>query len=209
MRGKTLLVSLWVVSAAWLAGLLYAPLTIAPGSVGGLDGRANVMDYGVRWADLPGFASVVYAIGDFTCHQMASRSWSLNGNQLPVDVRMTAAFFGAVIGLPLALLLPALPRVRDELSFVLPRPWRPWFGTPTRRLALLAVAWALVALPAALDVGAQLATAYESTNTRRAWTGLWLGTGASFLVGVLFDSLLAPGGPVLLASDRPREAADA
>lgn len=189
MNGKQLLLALWTVCAAWIFALVAAPMTLDPGTVNGLEGHANMIDYAPTWRGLPAFAAAVYTLGDLMCHQMESRSWLVNGNQLPVDSRMMAAFFGAVMLLPFALLVPPLPRARDESVQILPIQFRRRLNTPARRGLFLAFLWAAAVLPAAVDVALQLATGYESTNLRRAWTGFILGGGTAFLTGLVLDSL--------------------
>ena len=188
---KPVLAGLWLVSFVWVLAIVCAPISIEPGTVRGLDGQANVLDYAPLWRSLPTFAGIVYTLGDVNCHQMESRTWLVNGNQMPIDARMTAASVGALVGLALAMIMPASARVRDAISMILPRSTRERLSTDASRLFLVALAWGLVALPAAIDVGVQFATTYESTNLRRALTGLWLGLGSSFLVGILIDSLWA------------------
>ena len=105
--------------------LFLAPLTLAPGTVNHLDGRANAIDfYGVdgwgsagnqpdgsgsggdphdegnhfAWSELNPYAGFIYAFGDLNCHQKHERSWELNGNQLPVCVRDIGIFAGLFLG---------------------------------------------------------------------------------------------------------------
>lgn len=205
MRAHPLILGAWALNLVWVASLVVAPYTLDPGTVRGLDGRANVVDYGDRWGQLPWFAGAVYALGDLNCHQMESRSWILHGNQMPVDARMTGGFFAATLTLPFVLGLPHLPRTRDQLAQLLPRFVRGRLSNPTRRSWFLVGFCAITMLPAVLDVSLQFMGDYESTNPRRAWTGAFLGGGLAVLVGVCVKSLLAPlsvenvsrgGGPV-------------
>lgn len=170
-----------------------APLTLEPGTVRGLHGGANVIDYPERWNELPWHAAAAYAFGDLNCHQIESRSLLLNGNQLPVDARLTAAFIAANLGLLAVLRLPSRPRARDEALEFLPRSARIKVRTPMQRMLLYQGILALAVLPSAFDVFVQYATSYESTNALRLVTGALLGFFGALWVGVLFDSLLAPG----------------
>ena len=116
--------------ATTICGLLLfsffiAPLTVEPGAIPKLSGRANSLDYMTEdgayswgnkqtsdsgelghdqgehgyfsWSELNLFAATVYAFGDFNCHQKHERSWEINGNQMPVCTRDVGIFFGAFI----------------------------------------------------------------------------------------------------------------
>jgi len=84
---------------AILALFIIAPLMCAEGEVNGLDGTPVVPDYFDLWGSLNPISGLVYGAGDILCHQNASRSFELNGNQLPVCVRDISALAGMVIGL--------------------------------------------------------------------------------------------------------------
>jgi uncharacterized membrane protein len=190
LNAKTFVLCLALVNLCWCAGLLLAPLSLPAGTVTGLNGHANVIDYPERWAKLPLLARAVYTFGDLNCHQMASRSWSLGGNQIPVDVRMLAGFWFGNLGFALVLRVPTMARVRDEVAQIVPARLRAVLRSPRRRMLLLVGLAGLAFAPAFLDVMLQILTSYESTNVRRFVTGAVLGVGGGFLVGAMFDSLL-------------------
>ncbi|HEX9815440.1 MAG TPA: DUF2085 domain-containing protein [Candidatus Thermoplasmatota archaeon] len=191
MRANTLLLVGWIFNFVWVASLFVAPYTLDPGTVRGLDGRANVVDYGERWSDLPWFAGAVYAFGDLNCHQMEHRSWILNGNQMPVDARMTAGFVGAALALPFLLLLVELPRMRDQVAQLVPAKLRPRLSTPKRRLWFFIALCAVTLGPAIVDLALQFG-GVESTNARRTVTGLLMGAGLALVAGSCIKMLLAP-----------------
>lgn len=191
MRANTLILVGWTLNFVWVASLFIAPYTIAPETVRGLDGRANMVDYGERWAELPWFAGAVYAFGDLNCHQMEHRSWILNGNQMPVDARMTAGFVGAMLALPFLLILTELPRMRDQLAQLVPVRLRGRLSTPARRLWFLVAFCAIMLGPAFVDLGIQFG-GIQSTNLRRAATGILMGAGLALLAGSCIKTLLAP-----------------
>lgn len=191
MRANTWILVGWALNFAWVASLFVAPYTLEPGTVRGLDGRANAVDYGEQWATMSWFPRTVYALGDLNCHQMESRSWILNGNQMPVDARMLAGFVGAAFALPVVLLLKELPRMRDQASQLIPQGLRSYLSSPTRRLAFLLILCAATVGPALIDLAFQFA-GVESTNVRRSVTGCLMGAGLALVLGICLKSLLAP-----------------
>ena len=76
--------------------IVVTPLLYPPGTFSGLDGRPGLMDH--DW-DGYGAGGIVYAIGDLLCHQEATRSFFLNGNQLPFCIRDVGLLIGLVGGL--------------------------------------------------------------------------------------------------------------
>ena len=81
-----------------LITIVTAPFTIPPGTVQGLDGNANQMDFPDLWDDLNPYARIVYSLGDYNCHQKDVRSFHLNDNQLPVCARDTGLALGFFLG---------------------------------------------------------------------------------------------------------------
>ena len=183
-----------------VVSLFLAPATLEPGTVIGLDGRANAMDYQEIWEDLSPFHYVVYTFGDFNCHQIEHRTIIINGNQMPVCARDTGIFMGILFGAavlaravvddsPARTLLSTLPRRFRNNRFV-------------KRRAGLTVAALMVALilPTALDGGIQLLStvgvlpfglAYESTNPTRLLTGFPMGVAAGLLMTMLIMTLVS------------------
>ncbi len=83
-----------------LALFVYAPFMIEDGAVDGLEGGHPVEpDYFDLWGDLNPAAGSIYGLGDILCHQDSSRSFHLNGSQLPICVRDLSALAGLVGGL--------------------------------------------------------------------------------------------------------------
>lgn len=189
---KSLVVGFLLLNAVWTFAMLVAPYTLSDGTVRGLHGRSNVLDYSALWRSLPWYAAATYAFGDINCHQMESRSLLLNGNQLPVDARMTAMFIAANLGLLAVLLVPQLARARDEAVFLVPARWRAAWQTPRARGLLLALLLLAGLVPTAIDGFAQLLTTYESTNALRLLTGAFLGFFGALWTGLVFDSLVSP-----------------
>ncbi|MCK5548359.1 MAG: DUF2085 domain-containing protein, partial [Thermoplasmata archaeon] len=120
LRSKVLL-TIFIISFIWVLSLFIAPLTIPPGTVTGLDGNANRVDYGDLWDDMPLYPRGVYYIGDMQCHQMSHRSFYINGNQMPVCARDVAVYLGLTIGLFAALLIPYTTSITKTLMNLFPR----------------------------------------------------------------------------------------
>lgn len=78
-------------SGILLLMFLTAPYLAPYGTFYGLDGSPGLMDGGWKGH---GFASMVYAFGDILCHQQTSRSFILNGSQMPVCIRDTGIIVG-------------------------------------------------------------------------------------------------------------------
>ena len=204
MTDRIFLIAFAAANAVWTIALVAAPLSLAPGTVSGLDGRANVIDHAHEWAALPLLPRLVYTAGDLNCHQMAARSWALGGNQIPVDVRMFAGFLLGNVGFALALLHGGSWRYRDAAARIWPQALRARLDSPQRRLGALWLLWAVAVVPAATDVFVQMLTAYESTNLNRFLTGSLLGLAGGFLIGALLRALMHPP-PAVLGATAPKE----
>lgn len=177
-----------LLTVAWVVSLFFAPFTIPPGTFAHEVGGANTMDHGDIWATLPFYPMAVYAFGDVQCHQLYYRSFWLNGNQMPIDARMTSMYVFAVVGLVAAafavhasttsgVMLNALPTgVRRAL-----RRFRPELAA-----ALILI---VALLPTAVDGFTQLFTTYESTNLTRVLTGAPAGFIGGLLVGAMLISM--------------------
>jgi uncharacterized membrane protein len=142
----------------WLLWILLAPFTLAPGSVVDLSGRVGTIENADQISEMNPFAAAIYWLGDANCHQLASRSYYLNGNEMPFCARDLGIFVGLAIGMALAIVTKARP------PFV---------------LLILGL------VPMALDGGIQLLTSYESTNPIRLLTGILAGASVAFLIHLI------------------------
>ena len=85
-----------------LALFVFAPFMTDYGTVDGLEGGHPVEpDFFDLWGELNPAAGSVYGLGDILCHQDSSRSFHLNGSQLPMCVRDLSALAGLAGGLVL------------------------------------------------------------------------------------------------------------
>ncbi|MDD1746524.1 MAG: DUF2085 domain-containing protein [Methanomassiliicoccales archaeon] len=147
-----------ILFAVWLLLILLAPLTLAHGSVADLSGSVGTIDNADQISGMNPFAAAIYWLGDANCHQLASRSYYLNGNEMPFCARDLGIFIGMALGMALA------------------------FVTKVRPPFLLLI---LGLVPMALDGGLQLLTDYESTNPVRLLTGMLAGVSVAFLIHLI------------------------
>jgi len=148
-------VILTLIFGLWLALTVLAPYTLPPGSVTDLSGKVASVDNSDQISQMNPLAAGIYYLGDVNCHQLASRSYFLNDNQMPFCTRDLGIFVGLVVGMGIALFSSIKPR----LAFIL-----------------------LGFVPMVIDGGAQLLTSYESTNLLRLITGILAGVSAAFLI---------------------------
>lgn len=151
-RGEVVLLAIFSVLLAWV---LLAPFTLPSGSVTSLSGRTIAIDNMDQISEMNPFAAAIYYLGDSQCHQLASRSYYLNGNQLPFCARDLGIFIGLVFGMLIALTI----KVRPRLYLII-----------------------LGFVPMAIDGGLQLVSSYESSNPLRLLTGLLAGISAALLI---------------------------
>jgi len=140
---------------AWLAIILIAPFTLPSGSVKDLSGAVGRLDNAGQEARMNPFADAVYTMGDIECHQIAVRSYYLNGNQLPICSRDVGLSIGLLSGMVIGLLY-----VRRINPFLL----------------------AVGILPMVMDGGLQAVSSYQSNNDLRILTGMIAGVAVALLL---------------------------
>jgi len=139
---------LLILSAFWLALVVSSPFLVRSNTLKDLSGVVGGHENENQFKTLGSVPHAVYWLGDAECHQLASRSYFLNGNQMPFCARDVGLFMGLVIGFFTATLV----RWKIPPLFVL-----------------------LGLVPIAIDGGLQQVTSYESTNPLRLATGLVAG----------------------------------
>lgn len=150
----------FLVTLLFFLGMIISPFLVPADTLHlGEDGRVGSIDFHEEIDGIENpLARFYYNTGDLNCHQKDSRSWELNGNQLPFCARDTAIFFGLAMG---ALV---------TLFFVF-------------EMNLL---WLILAfVPIGLDGGLQLVTSYESNNVLRFITGSIAGLATGMAIGIL------------------------
>jgi uncharacterized membrane protein len=147
----------FVFCLVWFALVVTAPLMVPSNTLLDLSGRVGVHDNDAQFASLSPLPHAIYWIGDGECHQIAARSYYINGNEMPFCSRDTGLFFGLVLG------FGPLLFVRYKIHPV---------------LALLGL------VPIGIDGGLQLVTSYVSNNPLRLTTGILAGAACAMLLAL-------------------------
>jgi len=169
----------------YTVSLFVAPLTLEPGTVEGLDGAANRVVHSDEWEDLNPYHRSIYLFSDLNCHQKHERSYSLNGNQMPVCARDVGIF----VGFSLGFFLMSFTRGARDLENILLDTMNLDTNMPKiKKITILAIIGGILALPLVLDGSIQLVTDYESFNAFRTFTGVLFGFGFSVFISALILS---------------------
>ena len=115
----------------------------------------------------PGRGSLIYLAYSRVCHQLASRSFQIEGHPLAVCSRCTGIYVGYVLGLIVYPFVRPLART----------------DTPARTWLLLALA------PVAIDLAGDFAGLFDNTLLSRALTGGVAGAAGAFYTLPGFVSL--------------------
>ncbi len=169
--------------------MVAAPLTIESGSITGLNGGANRVDYSDVWGRLPPVQGFVYFMGDIECHQIASRTIFVNGNEMPVCARDASLFFFVTLGLALASVVRPYAYVSWTIVGLLPLSMRRRLEKGSRPMAFTWILGILCLTPIGIDGGLQLLTSYESNNVVRFLTGIPAGIFGGLAVGLMVQSI--------------------
>jgi uncharacterized membrane protein len=187
LKIKKIPLILVILSLVWTISLFVIPATLPPGSVEYLDGNASMIDYQIKWNELPIPQRIVYTIGDLHCHQKHNRSFLINGNQMPVCTRDVGIFAGCNVGIPLVFLINTKQSpTRAFLELFLRKKQNE--SLKNRRL-IVAIILFLCTLPILIDGLLQAFTGYESTNNVRLLTGIIFGIMYSYGTAVLISTI--------------------
>ncbi|MEW6070471.1 MAG: DUF2085 domain-containing protein [Candidatus Thermoplasmatota archaeon] len=147
----------------WLTLQILAPLTLKQNSANfGESGRVGIRDNEKYYKDFNPIAKFIYCSGDALCHQKASRSLFINGNQLSYCARCTGIFLGIFLGSCIGIFIVV------ELK---------WY-------------WILIGLlPMGIDGSGQLFNLWESSNLIRLFTGIAAGLIAGLAVCMILQEL--------------------
>lgn len=154
ITSKVLLV-LFVASFAWFLLVVTAPLMVPAGTLQDLSGVVGGHENEDQFSGLHPVPHMIYWLGDAECHQMAERSYFLNGNQMPFCARDVGLFAGFPMGF-------------GALLFF--------------RLMVNPILLLVGLVPIGLDGGLQLVTSYESNNPLRLATGFVAGITFALLI---------------------------
>lgn len=149
------ILAIFIFTSVWLALVVTAPLMVPSDTLRNLSGVVGVHDNEDQFASLSPLPHAIYWIGDGECHQIASRSFFLNGNELPFCARDVGVFLGLVFGFGIVTFY------RYKM--------KPW-------LALVGL------VPIGIDGGLQAVTSYESNNPLRLLTGFIAGVALALLM---------------------------
>jgi uncharacterized membrane protein len=145
--------SLAAAASAWVTLLIAAPLL--PATAG----------------------AVLYGAGSLLCHQIAERSFHLDGFQLPVCARCLGLYVGGAVGAAAALV--GIRAARWTVAL--------------RRRSLIA-ATAIAALPTLLTFSLEWIAGWGMSNTARGVAALPLGFAVAFAIGAALRARPAPPG---------------
>ena len=207
-----------LVAGTYTLLVFITPMTLEPGTVPELSGRANLIDYATvdgwgswgnndhgenselghdqlskggafAWMDHGPLVALVYSIGDLNCHQKYERAFMINGNQTAVCARDIGILFGFVVG-ALAWSRFGLNRysIRDSFLSLLPDSWTEPLYRTDRRLIAMFALLFVGVLPTGIDGFTQLLTDYESNNALRLITGSTAGAALAWLVGATISA---------------------
>lgn len=149
----------------WTLLQFLGPLTINENTINDLTGLVGVTNNKDTTDDLSAPWSFVYKCGDSLCHQKASRSFFINGNQMPFCSRCTAIWLGLAIGLGFMLFY----KIELNEKFV--------------------IFMIIGLIPIGFDGVGQLLGLWESNNFVRVVTGLPIGIISGIAIGIIIDEL--------------------
>ncbi len=158
-----ILMILFTLLLIWCALQFLAPIMLPSNSIRNLTGLPGVEDNVMVIRRLSFPWNIVYSIGDRLCHQKASRSLFINGNQMPFCARCTGIWIGLAIGLGVSIIY------KFELS---------------QRLFILIIT---CIIPLVVDGTGQLVGLWESNNPLRLVTGVTAGVVTGVAISVIVD----------------------
>lgn len=152
-----------IIALTWMLSVVLIPMTVVAGSIDfGNNGIVGREDFSQIYSTLNPYGRFVYYTGDVLCHQHASRSFFINGNQMPYCARCTGIFFGISVSACAGIFF----------YFVIK-----WY-------------WIVISLlPIGIDGTGQLFSFWESTNWLRFLTGTAAGIIAGIAVCVILQEL--------------------
>jgi uncharacterized membrane protein len=164
-RLKNLIFVFFLLFFVWVLLQFFAPVVLSTGSVPDLSGVVGFSDNENMIQNMSFPWNAVYTSGDRLCHQQASRSLFINGNEMPYCTRCTAIWLGLAIGLGFMVL----------------------YTIELNEKFLLGILFSLV--PIGIDGVGQLFGFWESINIIRFITGLLAGGVCGMAIGVIIDEI--------------------
>ncbi len=153
------------ISLIWSMLQFLAPIALSSNSVEKLDGVVGFVDNQDEIDEMSFPWNSVYKAGDKLCHQLSSRSFFINGNQMPFCARCSAIWIGLTISV--AFMLFYRIKLDEKFLFIL----------------ILGI------IPIAIDGLGQLFSLWESSNLVRVLTGGLIGVISGIAIGLIIDEI--------------------
>ena len=164
-KSRILILLFFLFFLIWTMLQFLGPLLLPENTVSDLTGHVGVTNNQDINEDLGEPWSSVYNCGDILCHQKASRSFFLNGNQMPFCARCTAIWLGIAVGLGFMFFYKI--RLNEKFIFIM-----------------------LIGLvPIGIDGLGQLFGFWESNNLTRVITGILIGIVCGLAIGIIIDEI--------------------
>lgn len=164
-RFTSLIFILFLMFSLWAALQFLAPFALPKDSVSNLSGVVGFLDNTKTIQNMSFPWNMIYYSGDRLCHQQATRSLFLNGNQMPYCTRCTAIWLGIAVGL--GFMVFYLIDLDEKFLIVI------FLGL----------------IPIGVDGVGQLLGFWESTNFIRFVTGLLAGGVCGVAIGIILDEI--------------------
>ena len=164
-RPSKLILTFFLLFLTWNFLIFASPFFLPSGFVQDISGLSMVNDNSFLNSDMDLPWSGVYSVGDRLCHQKGSRSFFLNGNQMPFCARCVSIWMGLLIGVGFMFFYRIV--LDEKFVFIL------FAGF----------------LPMVFDGFGQLFGFWESTNMIRVFTGLLVGILCGISIGVIVDEV--------------------
>lgn len=164
-RYSKLIFIFFIIFLIWSLLQFIAPFSLQGNSVEDLSGSVGLHDNKELIENMPFPWNNIYSCGDSMCHQISSRSFFINGNQMPFCSRCTAIWIGVAIGLGFMFFYKI--DLDEKLIFLI----------------------IIGLVPIGIDGIGQTLKFWESTNFIRLATGLLTGTVCGLAIGYIIDEI--------------------
>ena len=147
---------------AVLLSLWIAPLAVPAGTMDDLSGKVGSIENSDLFVQLPFPWKCVYLIGDIWCHQISTRSFYINNNQMPFCARCTGILSGIAPAVAVFYYLGNRSTLPDRKSMI----------------AIFFISFGILAI----DGFGQTFGLWTSGNLERFMTGFFAGLAAGMVI---------------------------